>query len=403
MNDEFGSESDRGNSRAVRRGLEPGGWLAWLDEAEAELLDPRHPDFRSRVVVLGSGARVIGDRLAYGYEMLCRLDDAIYLLRQRDGADWTVVHCQACIDDDEYPGIDELTDGLANPRDIEQLERFLEVAETEIFPPDEYFEWLDSGGSNWVDSEWSQEIVDGEAMWVPSARYFIEALQPVLDAGTSSYSSGPMESIYIEEVFEYGRHRFIVTGDPEGGDLNVSEYHPAGVELPEGWVHPMSMMVDVAGEPVSIAYNDDEGPWFDDSLWSSDDDELEADPPDFRGAEWDLHEIRREARQMLADLRIVHNGVEIVGPNASAVLPSESPWLAFPTRASLAELNAKVGRVFVADVSGRTMAFTDNMELAVAARLSDFEPIIRITHDTVEVATPWPEAIVARCPRIGSS
>lgn len=60
------------------------------------------------------------------------------------------------------------------------------------------------------------------------------------------------------------------------------------------------------------------------------------------------YEARSSARQLLANLRVVHNGVEIVGPNASPALPSDRAWLAFSTQASLTELDAKVGGIFVA-------------------------------------------------------
>lgn len=254
----------------------------------------------------------------------------------------------------------------------------------------------DSQPSNgWVELE-----VNDEVLRVPHPDHpeFEDLVSEVSRAHSSSSNFGPVSSSYAERIVVYGGHRFLVTGDPEGGGQEI-ELVSSQTIVRRGWSHPSALMVmDSAGNEISLGYDEDldHEDQFENLADLEEDDVYDVE--DERLAMW--REALERAEDLLSDLRIDHQGVYVVGPDASTTMPSSEPWLAFRSPVSIEELSAKCGPVSMAILDGEELAFTDQLPLAVAARLAWPEPLVRLTADRVAVLDTELRAFVVDRPRV---
>lgn len=366
----------------VRPGSDVGAWIVTSRSGDdIQLVDPTHETYQERNQLLAFGSRIHEGYLDERYELLCFKDGVVYLCRRIAPDRWTVPVA--------------VFDGETYSPDMESVDAVADLAETELFAQEERedIEW----SMFLVDRQqrrctWEQFAIDGEVVRVPSrSNPLFDELMAMVDSAFSAGSGyGPMTNEHSEGVYRFDGHEFVVTGD------EIEPYDPTD-DLPDGWIHPLSMMVDDGrGNGISIGFDEDDE-FFEELLWDDEDDEIESgdwEDPDPETLE--VHEVKVRARSDLEDLQITHRGVDLVGPSASSTLPSGNSWIAFTTEASLDELEEKLFRTQRVTVNGWEGLMSDDLSITVALRLSDEDHVYRLSHDWVEVADRNLEALVAR-------
>lgn len=366
----------------VRPGSEAGSWLVTSRSGDdIQLVDPTHETYQEKDRLLAFGSRIHEGHLDERYELLCFKDGVVYLCRRTASDRWTVP--VAVFDGDTY-----------SP-DMESVDAVADLAETELFAQEERedIEW----SMFLVDRQqerctWEQFAIDGEVVRVPSkSNPLFDQLMAMVDSASSAGSGyGPMTNEYSEGIYQFDGHEFVVAGD------EIEPYNPTD-DLRDGWIHPLSMMVDDGrGNGISIGFDEDDE-FFEELFWDDEDDEIESgdwEDPDPETLE--VHQVKVRARDNLENLQITHHDVDLVGPSASSTLPSGNSWVAFTTDASLDELEEKLFRAQRVMVNGWEGLMSDDLSLTVALRLSDEDHVYRLSHDWVEVADRNLEALVAR-------
>lgn len=353
-----------------------GSWTAHSPNgAEIELFDPSHKQF-SKQSVLAEGSRVHDGQLDDGHELLCFKDDVTYLCRRIGPDQWTIP--AALYELDTYEP------SAWAVEDCAELGESLLLAEEER---EELRDWgvflhdRRQSGCVWIDFAIGDKVM---RVPTPSHSEFDRYMHEESNATSAGSGYGPMTHEHSEGIYGYGGHLFKVS------DYDIEPYNP-NEDLPDGWIHPLSMMVDNgSGREISIGFDEDnefEDFDYQELFWDADDDAFELGEGDGQtDDELELFQAKVEARAALEALSIVHNGVDLVGPAASSALPSGEPWVAFTTFASLDEVEAKLFGTQRIQLNGFAGLMSDGVPITVALRLSDEDFVYRLTHDWVEVA-----------------